>query len=242
MNGFKTLIFEKRNHVASVSLNRPEVLNVHNIQMRDDMIEVLQAIRNDDEIRVVIVKAEGDRAFCAGADLTEFLTAPPPTAARQVRFDTDLWRLFINIPQVLIAALHGYVLGSGIEIALCCDLRLASEDSQFGLPEMGLGLIPAAGGTQTVPRSIGIGKALDMILTNRWLSAQEALKAGLINRLVPKDRLHILAEQMAEKIAQSSPQLIRKVKKAIRAGSDLPLPMGLELEKRLFLGLISDII
>jgi len=240
MNGFKTLIFEKRDHIASVSLNRPEVLNVHNVQMRDDMIEVLQAIRNDDEIRVVIVKAEGDKAFCAGADLTEFLTAPPPTAARQVRFDPDLWRLFVNVPQVLIAAVHGYVLGSGIEIALCCDLRIASEDSQFGLPEMGLGLIPAAGGTQTVPRSIGIGKALDMILTNRWLSAQEALKAGLINRLVPNDRLHILTEQMAEKIAHSSPQLIRKVKKAVRAGLDLSLPMGLELEKRLFLGLVSD--
>jgi len=240
MNGFETLIFEKKEHTAIVSLNRPEVLNVHNIQMRDDMVEVLSAIQDDDDIRVVVFKAEGDRAFCAGADLTEFLTAPPPALARAVRFDLDLWQLFLSIPQPLIAAVHGFVLGSGIEIALCCDIRIASENARFGLPEMGLGMIPAAGGTQTVPRAVGIGKALDMILTNRWISAIEALEAGLVNRVVPKDQLYLTTEKMAKKIAASDPVVIRKAKKAILQGLDLSLTMGLELEKRIFLGLLSD--
>lgn len=237
MSDFETLIFEKDRHIAHVTLNRPKALNAHNIQMRDDMVEVLSAIRDDDDIRVTIFKAAGDKAFCAGADLSEFLTAPPPTGAREVRFDLDLWGLFLSVPQPFVAALHGFVLGSGIEIALCCDIRIASEDAQFGLPEMGLGMIPAAGGTQTVPRGIGPGKAMEMILTNRWISATEALEAGLVNSVVPKDHLLAAAEAAAEKIAASEPAVTRKAKQAILQGLDLSLPRGLELEKRLFLGL-----
>ena len=127
MNDFETLIFEKRGKIAGVTLNRPEVLNIHDMAMRDDLFEVLSAIREDNEVRVVLFKGAGERAFCAGADLKEFLTAPPPTAAREVRFDTDLWNLFTQMPQPLVAAVHGYCLGSGIEIALCCDLVIASD-------------------------------------------------------------------------------------------------------------------
>lgn len=238
MNGFKTLIFEKFGHIAYITLNRPEVLNVHNVQMRDDMVEVLSAISDDSEVRVTIMKGAGEKAFCAGADLSEFLTAPPPTAAREVRFDRDLWGLFLSVPQPFIAALHGYVLGSGIEMALCCDIRFASEDARFGLPEMGIGMIPAAGGTQTVPRVIGRGKALEMILTNRWIDANEALAAGLVNRVVPKEKLLTLAEETAQKIAESDPVIMRKAKRAIVQGLDLPLSQGLELEKRISTGLI----
>ncbi len=238
MNGFETLIFEKFGHIAYITLNRPEVLNVHNVQMRDDMVEVLSAISDDSEVRVTIMKGAGEKAFCAGADLSEFLTAPPPTAAREVRFDRDLWGLFLSVPQPFIAALHGYVLGSGIEMALCCDIRFASEDARFGLPEMGLGMIPAAGGTQTVPRVIGRGKALEMILTNRWIDANEALAAGLVNRVVPKEKLLTLAEETAQKIAESDPVIMRKAKRAIVQGLDLPLSQGLELEKRISTGLI----
>lgn len=236
MNGYETLIFEKKDRIATVTLNRPEVLNVHNIQMRDDMCEVLAAIRDDDEIRVTVFQGAGEKAFCAGADLSEFLTAPPPTAAREVRFDKDLWGLFLSVPQPFVAALHGFVLGSGIEIALCCDIRIASDDARFGLPEMGLGMIPAAGGTQTVPRVVGTGKALDMILTNRWISASEALESGLVNKVVPKEQLFVTADQMAEKIALADPIIVRKAKEAILRGLDLPLPMGLDLERRIFLG------
>jgi len=237
MNGYETLTFEKKNHIAYVTLDRPEVLNVHNIQMRDDMLEVLNAVRDDDEIRVTVFSGAGEKAFCAGADLSEFLTAPPPTAARDVRFDTDLWGLFLEIPQPFVAALHGYVLGSGIEIALCCDIRVASEDARFGLPEMGLGMIPAAGGTQTVPRAVGVGKALEMILTNRWIPADEALEAGLVNRVVPRNRLMSTADSIAERIASCDPVVVRKTKEVILRGLDLPLASALDIESRAFLGL-----
>lgn len=237
MNVFETLIYEKEDHVAWVTLNRPKVMNIHNMAMRDDMIEVLNAIMIDEEIRVVVFKGAGDKAFCAGADLSEFLTAPPPTMARQVRFGTDLWGLFLKVPQPLLAAVHGYVLGSGIEIALCCDIVISGEDARFGLPEVGLGIIPAAGGTQTVPRAVGRGRALEMLLTNRWVNASEALQIGLVNTVVPKDQLLLTAKDMANQIATLDPLVIRAVKQAVSRGLDLPITQALELEKRLASGI-----
>jgi len=231
MSGFKTLIYEKKDGIATVSLNRPEALNVYNIQMRDDLYEVLGAIRDDDEVRVGILKGAGDKAFCAGADLSEFLSAPPPVAARKIRFDRDVWRLFLSIPQPLIAALHGYVLGSGLEIALCCDMRIAAADTQFGLPEMGLGIIPAAGGTQTLPRAIGRSRALEMLLTNRWISGQQAFQFHLVNRLVPGEELLATTEKMARRIASFNPAAVRCAKQAVRRGMDMSLRDGLHLEK-----------
>ena len=174
MNGFETVIYERSGNIGYVTLNRPRVLNVYSVQMRDDLYEVLNAIKVDDEIRVAIFKGAGEKAFCAGADLSEFLTAPSVVKARQIRILRDLWGLFRSMPQPLIAALHGYVLGSGMEIALFCDIRIAAENVIFGLPEMGLGIIPGAGGTQTLPRVIGLSRSLDMLLTNRRMDAQEA--------------------------------------------------------------------
>ena len=233
MSNFKTLIYEKKDGIAYVTLNRPQALNVYNIQMRDDLYEVLGAIQDDAEVRVGIFKGAGDKAFCAGADLSEFLSAPSPIIARQARFSRDVWGLFLSLPQPLIAALHGFVLGSGIEIALSCDIRIASEDVRFGLPEVGLGIIPAAGGTQTLPRAIGRGRALEMLLTNRWISGEEALQCGLVNRLVPKDKLLETAEEMAKKIASYDAIAVRNAKQAVVRGLDLPLIEGLELERRL---------
>ena len=219
--------------MASVTLNRPQALNAYNIQMRDDLYEVLTAIKDDDEVRVVIFKGAGEKAFCAGADLSEFLTAPSPAAARQVRFERDVWGLFLSIPQPLIAALHGYVLGSGIEMALCCDIRIASDDAKFGLPEVGLGIIPAAGGTQTLPRTVGRGKALEMLLTSRWIDANEAHHIQLVNHVVPREKLLESAQEMAEKIASPNPNAIRSAKQAVMRGLDLPLKEGLRVEKML---------
>ena len=233
MNGFQTLIYEKRDGIAYVTLNRPEALNAYNIQMRDDLYEVLGAVRDDREVKVAIFKGAGEKAFCAGADLTEFLTAPSPVIARQVRWERDVWGLFLSIPQPLIAALHGYVLGSGIEMALCCDIRIASEDVRFGLPEVGLGIIPAAGGTQTLPRTVGRGKALEMLLTNCWIDAKEAYQIQLVNRVVPREKLLESAKEMAEKIASHDPVAIRSAKQAVVRGLDLPLAEGLRLEKML---------
>ena len=233
MSGFPTIIYEKRDSLAYVTLNRPQFLNAYNIQMRDDLYQVLGAIKDDSEVRVAILKGAGEKAFCAGADLTEFLTAPSPIQARQVRWERDVWGLFLNIPQPLIAALHGYVLGSGIEMALFCDIRIASDDTRFGLPEVGLGIIPAAGGTQTLPRVVGQGKALEMLLTNPWVSGEEAYRVGLVNKVVPRDELLQTAEAMARQIASYDPNAVRAAKQAALRGLNLTLAKGIDLEKRL---------
>ena len=237
LDGFETLIYGKSDRIGYVTLNRPQALNVYNIQMRDDLYQVLSAIKDDPEVRVVIFKGAGEKAFCAGADLSEFLSAPSPIIARQARFGRDVWGLFLSIPQPLIAAVHGYVLGSGIEIALCCDIRIASEDAKFALPEVGLGILPAAGGTQTLPRAIGMARALEMLLANRRLSSQEAYAMGLVNQVVPKNKLLETAEEMAKKIASLDPMAVRNAKQAVLRGLDLSLSEGLELERRLAMGL-----
>ena len=233
MANFEVIIYEKQNEIGYVTLNRPHALNAYNIQMRDELYQVLAAIRDDPDVKVVIFKGAGERAFCAGADLTEFLTAPSPIIARQVRRERDVWGLFLSITKPLIAALHGYVLGSGIEIALCCDIRVASEDAQFGVPEMGLGIIPAAGGTQTLPRIIGGAKALEVLLTGRWIRAEEARRLKLVNRIVPRADLLPAAERIARKIGDYDPIAVSYAKQAITRGLDLSLDEGLELEARL---------
>jgi len=232
--GFETVIYEKSDRgIAYLTLNRPKALNAFSVQMRDDLFEILSAIRQDDEVRVVVFKGAGDKAFCAGADLKEFLTAPSAVKARRIRAIRDLWRLFLSVPQPLIAALHGYVLGSGIEIALFCDLRIASEDAIFGLPEVGLGILPGAGGTQTLPRVMGTSGALDMLLTGRRLSGQEAQQMGLVSRLVPKSELFKAADEIAHTIAGYNQAAVRNAKQAVTKGMDMSLEQGLDLEWRL---------
>jgi enoyl-CoA hydratase len=233
MSAFKTLIYEKEDSIGFITLNRPNALNAYNIQMRDDLFEILSAIRDDDEVHVAVLNGAGEKAFCAGADLSEFLTAPPPVAARKIRFNRDVWGLFLSIQQPMIAALHGYVLGSGIEIALCCDIRIASDDARFGLPEVGLGIIPAAGGTQTLPRTVGRAYAMELLLTGKWVDAERALQMGLVNQIVPRDQLMAVARKAADKIAAFDIDLCRRVKQAIVLGMDVSLSKGLKLEKLL---------
>jgi enoyl-CoA hydratase/carnithine racemase len=233
MGGFETVIYEKSNGIAHVTLNRPHAMNAFNVQMRDDLHEIISAIQADDEVRVVVFKGAGDKAFCAGADLKEFLTAPSAVKARRIRAVRDLWRRLIDTPQPLIAALHGYVLGSGMEIALFCDLRIAAPDAVFGLPEVGLGILPAAGGTQTLPRILGLSGALDMLLTGRRLSGQEALDMRLVSRLVPRNNLFAEADALAQKIASYDSAAVVNAKRAALKGLDMSLEQGLELEWRL---------
>lgn len=233
MDGFETVIFEKKDDLAYVTLNRPRVLNAFSVKMRDDLYEVLSAIKMDDDIRVIVIKGAGEKAFCAGADLTEFLTAPSVVKARRIRGVRDLWRLFVSMPQPMIAAIHGYIFGSGMEIALFCDIRIASDDVVFGLPEVGLGIIPGAGGTQTLPRVMGLSRTLDMLLTGRRLTAQEALDGGLVNRIVPRGDLYRVADEIAKKIAGFDVHAVRNAKQAVTRGMDMTLEQGLDLEKKL---------
>ncbi|MDD5038827.1 MAG: enoyl-CoA hydratase/isomerase family protein [Dehalococcoidales bacterium] len=229
----EVILYEKKDEVAYITLNRPQVLNAYNVQMRDALYQVLPAIQDDPEVKVAIFSGAGERAFCAGADLAEFLTAPSPIIARQVRWERDVWGLFLSITKPLIAALHGYVLGSGVEIALCCDIRIASEDAQFGVPEMGLGIIPAAGGTQTLPRVIGRAHALDMLLAGRWIKADEARQLKLVNHVVSRYDLLPAAESIANKLKVYNSMAISYAKQAINRGLDLTMERGLELEANL---------
>ena len=233
MTSFETIIYEKRDGIAYVTLNRPEVLNRYNIKMRDELYQVLTAIRDDPDVLVAIIKGAGERAFCVGADLTEFGTAPSPIIARQVRWERDVWGLFSRLKQPLIAAVHGYVLGSGVEIATFCDIRIASDEAIFGLPEVSLGMIPAAGGTQTLPRLIGKGRALQILLAGDRIDAQEAFRIGLVNVVVSREALYPTADRMAQKILSRSPIAVRYAKEAITRGLDLTLEEGLALEGRL---------
>ena len=231
-NGFESIIFEKRDGIGYVTLNRPEHLNAYNLQMRDELYQILKAIKDDPDIKVAIFSGAGEKAFCAGADLHEFLAAPSPIVAREVRRERDVWKLFLSVTKPLIAALHGFVLGSGLEIALCCDIRIASRDAQFGLPEAALGIIPAAGGTQTLSRLIGKANAMEMIFSGRLIGAVKALKLGLVNQAVPRQRLFPISEELARKITSYKGQALYGAKKAMIKGLDQPLEQGLETEQR----------
>jgi enoyl-CoA hydratase len=233
MGNFEVVIYDIHDGIGYVTLNHPRVLNAFNIRMRDELYQVLGAIKDDPEVRVAIFQGAGEKAFCTGADLSEFLTAPSPVIAKQVRWERDIWGLFLSITKPLIAALHGYVLGSGIEIALCCDIRIASEDTLFGLPEVGLGIIPAAGGSQTLPRTIGSARALEILLTGRWVKAEEAHHLKLVNRVVSRPDLLPETERLASKIKGFSPLAVSYTKQAVTGGLDLSLEKGLDLETRL---------
>ena len=242
MSNFEVIIYQKQDGIGYVTLNRPHALNAYNIQMRDELYQVLAAIKDDPEVKVAIFRGAGEKAFCAGADLTEFLTAPSPIIARQVRWERDVWGLFLGITKPLIAALHGYVLGSGIEIALCCDIRVASEDARFAVPEMGLGIIPAAGGSQTLPRVIGRSQALDVLLSGRRIKAEEAHRIKLVNQVVSRGDLLPTAERLAHKIKAYNTRAISYAKQAITQGLDLSLEQGLELEANLADGLLTSLV
>ena len=230
---FQTITLDVDGGVAEIALNRPRVLNAHNMQMRDDLYEALEAVRDDPDVNSVLLRGEGDRAFCTGADLTEFGTAPSRVIARQVRWERDLWGLFLAIDRPIVAALHGFVIGSGVEMALLCDLRIASEDAVFGMPEAALGLIPAAGGTQTLPRTLGAPRALQALLGGERIPASRAVAFGLAHRVTPRERLLEEARAMARRLAELPAQPVRAVKRAMLRGMDLPLERALDAELRL---------
>ncbi len=164
-----TVIYSKSNMIARITLNRPEVINAYNTQMRDELYEALIAVRDDREIRVLIISGNGKKGFCSGADLTEFGSTPSQIIARSIKYERDIWTLLNQIQQPIIAALHGYVIGSGLEIACFCDIRIAAEDTVFKMPELSLSLIPAAGGTQTLSRIINYSQAFYLINIFRQL-------------------------------------------------------------------------
>ncbi|MSQ25479.1 MAG: enoyl-CoA hydratase/isomerase family protein [Dehalococcoidia bacterium] len=237
--GFDTILYERRGAVAWVTLNRPKALNAYNVQMRDDLYATLELIATDDAVGVAVFRGAGERAFCAGADLTEFGSAPSQAIARQVRFERDVWARLLGMEKPLIAAIHGFCLGSGLEIALCCDLRIAAPDAVFGLPETQLGMIPAAGGTQTMPRMIGQARALEAMLTGRRMDAREALAGGIVTRVARRGGVFSTAERIAQRMAAMNPETMRSVKAAVYRGLEQPLAQGLAMEQALAARLVA---
>jgi enoyl-CoA hydratase len=224
---------EVRNAVATITLNRPDSLNALNRAMRDDLAVLLAWCgEQTDAVRAVVLAGAG-RAFCAGQDLHE--EEGPLSAASSIEGKRrgDFQALLAEQPQPTIAALHGYVVGRGLEVALTCDLRVAAADARLGLPEVNLGMIPASGGTQRLPRLIGEARALHLVLTAERLDAATALDWGLVTRVVPPAELADTAHALGERLAGHAPLALRYARRAIQEGAALSLADGLHLEAAL---------
>lgn len=219
--------------VVWLTLDRPERLNAVSMEMRDSLWGALTLLRDDPTICCAVVHGAGDRAFSAGADITEFGTAPTILDAREARRARDLWGVMSSLPVPLVAAIHGFAYGAGLEMSLYCDIRIAAEDARFALPEVTLGYVPSAGGTQTAPRHLSRSDALRLVTTGDPMTAAEAYEAGLVHAVVPAARLLETARTWAERIAARPPEATRAAKRAILEGIDLPLADGLALERRL---------
>src|SRR5438309_694956 len=229
----KVVRYEAQDGVALITLDRPDVLNAMNTQMRTELFEIFTRLRMDDAVKVVVVTGGGDRAFSAGADIREFLEPPTPTHFRESRKRLDFRSEMDRCPQPIIAAIRGFALGGGLEFALACDIRVASEDAQLGLTEVNLAIIPGGGGTQRLPRLVGRGRALEMILTGMRIDAREALRIGLVERVVPAPGLLAAARELARALAEKAPLALFYAKEAVVKGLELPLADGLRLENDL---------
>lgn len=225
--------FDKHDGVATLTLNRPDALNAVNLAMRDELWETLRAVRDDPDVRVVVLRGAGDRAFCAGADVKEFGSAPSVVEARAARQQRDLWGLMTTIEVPLIAQIHGWALGAGCEMSLLCDLRIAADDARLGLPEVTLGYIPSAGGTQTLPRTIPLSGALAMLYSGDPIDAVTALQRGLVHRVVPRADLERTVAETAQALTAQPPLALRARKRMLRQGAGLPLREALTFEARI---------
>jgi enoyl-CoA hydratase/carnithine racemase len=218
--------------IVTLTLDRPEVLNAYDRRMRDEIFAALEWLHGEPEVTVLLVRGNG-RAFSTGGDLREFGTAPSPVRAREIRQVRDVWRLWSTLPCVSIAAVHGHAAGGGLEMALLCDFVVCAANARLTLPETGLGLIPGVGGTQTLPRAVGLGRAAAMLLAGEELDGRAAARCGLALRAVAPVRLDASARALARRLARLDPALLRAAKEAVRRGLDVPLPQGLGLERRL---------
>jgi len=236
----ETILVERRNGVGWITLNRPESINAFNNTMRCEVQGELRILDDDPQVRVIVLRGAGTRGFCVGADLKEERPAATVEASRSQPTSANWIQSFDHVGKPLIAAIHGYCLGGGFEIALACDIRMASPDAVFGLPETALGLIPGGGGTQRLPRIVGLGRALDLLISGDRIDAAEAYRIGLITRICASaEALSTDAMALAERIAQRPPIATRFVKEAARVGMELEINAGLRLEKDLFSMLLS---
>ncbi len=224
---------DREGPLAFITFNRPKVLNAMNRQTKEEVLAVLKELATDDDVRVIIFRGAGEKAFVAGADVKEFADVRPMDQ-REDRRRLRYYETIAGYPKPVIAMIDGYCLGGGCELALACDLRLASEEARLGQPEINLGIIPGGGGTQRLPRLVGEGKALQLILTGDIVAAAEAKAMGLVEEVVPREELEAKTREIALKIAEKSPVAVRLALEAVRAASRMEIEAGLEYEATLF--------
>ncbi len=224
------VMLERRGAVAWLTLNRPAALNAMNAAMRVELPRLVREADRDPSVRVIVIRGAGERAFSVGADLKEAAEPLATIDYRQSRWHERWADAFDDARKPVIAAIRGHCLGGGLEIALACDLRVAATDATFGLPEVGLGVMTASGGSQRLPRLIGVGRAMDMILTGERIDATEAHRIGLVTRLTPPGDETALAETLATAIAAKPPAAVMFAKECVRKGGDMNLEAGMRLE------------
>lgn len=225
---------KKENRLGFVTINRPKVLNALNAEVLSELDQIISNICQDKEIDVVIFSGAGEKAFVAGADISEMKDKSPQESYTFARQGQVLFQRIQELPQPTIAAINGFALGGGCELAMSCDMRIATDKAKFGQPEVALGIIPGFGGTQRLPRLIGRAKAMEIILTGRTISAVEALDLGLVNKVVSAENLLAEAVNLAEAILAKGPYAIRQAKVAINKGLEVDINIGCELEGNLF--------
>jgi enoyl-CoA hydratase len=228
-----TVLTEVAGRVATVTINRPEKRNALNQETRTGIIAALDALERDAAVRVVIVTGAGDKAFIAGADIAEFEGRAPVDQFR-VMSEWSVYQAADRFPKPIIAAINGFCLGGGCEFAMACDIRIAADNAKLGQPEINLGIIPGGGGTQRLPRLVGLGSAFRLLYTGDLIDAAEALRIGLVDQVVPAAELVTQVRALAERIATKSPVALSLMKEAVRASVRSPLEEGLRQEITLF--------
>ena len=224
---FETIILEKKGRIGYLTLNRPEVMNAISAKLIAENKEAIRQVEQDEEIRVLIITGAG-KAFMAGADIVELSRMNPYQLHKWNHGILEDLNALERLRQPVIAAINGFALGGGLELAMACDIRIASEKAKVGLPEVRLGIIPGAGGTQRLPRLVGKGMAMEMLCTGKMIDAQEAYRIGLVNKVVPHEEVMKTAEEMANEIMACGPIAVQLAKDAVYVGTELPLEAAIE--------------
>lgn len=231
---YRTLLYERRDAIGYVTINRPEKLNALNRQVMEELLDCFQALQKDEEVRVAILTGSGEKAFAAGADINELAVQTPIQGKETAQFGQQLFNLIENLGKPVIAAINGFALGGGCEMAMACTLRIAAETARLGQPEVKIGLIPGYAGSQRLPRLVGKGRALELILTGEPVTASEAYRIGLVNRVVPPSELLAAAEKLARKIMANAPLAVKLAIEAVNHGMEMSFAEGQLLEATLF--------
>lgn len=234
MQEFKTVTLSIEESIATLTINQPDTLNALTSEVLYEIDDVLDQVEADESVKVLVITGSGKKAFVAGANINDFVEMTPIEGDQFSRLGNEVFYKLSNLRQPTIAAVNGYALGGGCELALACDMRIASTNAVFGQPEVGLGIPPGFGGSQRLPRLVNPAIAKELIFSGRSVRADEAKEIGLVNRVVPQEELLSEVKQLAEQIAKNAPLAVEKSKQLINQGQDIPLEHGLELEAQAF--------